>query len=209
MFFFLGLGFGFRSVFGAFFRLVSLFWLPSGKGAFLSFIGSKLLVLVGRFSGFFWLAEQIFFFNHFLNIGCYAAIFLGLFFHSCEARKGAFFTPLCGVLFSFRQRRKRGLFFVPISAQLVFNQVQFWAFFGRFCRLARFGLIGFWFLGLFASNRLKFGLAFRFGLINNSANLSGSVLSTFTDFSGLFWLVISAIGRLAFNFRFLAFKVNY
>jgi len=43
------------------------------------------------------------------------------FFHSCEARKGAFLPRFGVVLFHFATGGKGGFFFVPISAQLVFS----------------------------------------------------------------------------------------
>ncbi|HBH05973.1 MAG TPA: hypothetical protein DDX92_05170 [Flavobacteriales bacterium] len=82
-FFSVVLGFGFGLFWGLFLALFSFFGCRQAKGLFSVFIGSKFLVLVAYIFGLFSR-------NHFLNTRCSAAIFLGGFFHSCEARKGAF-----------------------------------------------------------------------------------------------------------------------
>jgi len=150
---------GFRSVLGAFFGLVFIFELLSVKGLFSVLIGSKFLVLVGRLSGFFCLAQQIFFSYSLTKYWLHRSKFFGGFFHSCEARKGAFYTALRCAAF-IPPQAEQGAFFWRIFRHLLFlGRFSFRAFrsvcLAWSARLARLLI-----LGLFALNRFKFGSLF-------------------------------------------------
>lgn len=113
------------------------------------------------------------------------------------------------MLFSFRQRRNRGLFLADFPPFYFFRSIRFWVYFGRLCRLISTSsiqvLCSIWLalvLGSFCSQPLKIRLGFRLGLFNNSANLSGLFLLALSSF-----LVVQVINNFAtlsgFCFRFL------
>jgi hypothetical protein len=75
------------------------------------------------------------------------------------------FTPLCGELFFISAYGgTRGLFPAEVGTVVFLIRSIFWAFLGRFCRLAPFVCSVFGFGNFLASNRLNFGMFLGSGL---------------------------------------------